>query len=67
MSCYRCESEDLALAALWPQDKKIYATIDIVMRVCKNCGLEQNHQGDDELLSAAEAAAMAPLRQILNA
>jgi len=64
MNCYRCESEDLSLAALWPQDRKIYAAINIVMRICKHCGLEQKHQGDDEPLDAAEAATLAPLRRI---
>jgi len=60
MKCYRCESDDLALAALWPQDRKTYAATSIVMRICKNCGLEQNHCGDDETLDPVEAAESAP-------
>ena len=60
MRCYRCESEDLVLAALWPQDRVIYTQIQIVMRVCKNCGLEQYHMGDDESMDPIEAAEMAP-------
>ena len=60
MRCYRCESEDLALAGLWPQDRKTYAYVGIVMRICRNCGLEQNHMGDDEPLDPARAAEEAP-------
>mgnify|MGYP005812548167 FL=1 len=60
MKCYRCESSELSLAALWPQDRKTYAAIGIVMRLCENCGLEQNHCGDDETTDPAEAAQMAP-------
>ena len=61
MKCYRCESENLGLAALWPHERKTYAAIGVVMRQCKNCGLEQNHCGDDELLDAVEAAQEAPV------
>ena len=60
MRCYRCEAEDLALAGLWPQDRKTYAYVGIVMRSCQNCGLEQNHMGDDEPLDPARAAEEAP-------
>ena len=64
MECYRCDFGVLELAPLWPQDRKTYARVDIVMRVCPNCGLEQNHRGDDEPLSAVEAAESAPSRQV---
>lgn len=60
MECYRCYSDDLVLAPLWPQDRNTYSKIGIVMRLCKNCGLEQNHFGDDEPLSASDAATSAP-------
>ena len=60
MKCYRCESEDLTLAALWPEDRKTYPAIPIVMRLCTHCGLEQNHCGDDETIDPAEAAELAP-------
>jgi protein-arginine kinase activator protein McsA len=60
MECYHCQSRDLALAALWPYDRKLYAAIGIVMRICKNCGLEQNHCGDDETADPAVAAEIAP-------
>jgi hypothetical protein len=50
----------LILAALWPQDRKTYAKLGIVMRQCMNCGLEQNHCGDDEPLAPADAAQQAP-------
>ena len=60
MKCYRCESEDITLAALWPNDRETYAAAGIVMRLCTNCGLEQNHCGDDETIDPAEAAAIAP-------
>jgi hypothetical protein len=60
MNCYRCDSDRLFLAPLWPQDRKTYAAVGIVMRLCNNCGLEQNHRGDDETLDPAEAAVLAP-------
>jgi hypothetical protein len=64
MACYRCDSDGLELAPLWPQDRKDYAASDIVMRVCKNCGLEQNHRGDGEPLDATKAAQLAPSRWV---
>jgi len=64
VNCFRCDSEDLVLAALWPQDRKTYASIGIVMRLCRNCGLEQNHCGDDEPLDPARAAEEAPAHQV---
>ena len=64
MNCYRCDSEDLTLAGLWPQDRKTYAYVGIVMRLCRNCGLEQNHCGDDEPLDPARAAEEAPAHQV---
>jgi hypothetical protein len=60
VNCYRCASDALILAPLWPEDRKTYAAIGIVMRICKNCGLEQSHCGDDETIDPAEAAQMAP-------
>jgi hypothetical protein len=32
----------------------------MVLRICMNCGLEQNHAGDDESLDPADAAQDAP-------
>ena len=60
MNCYRCESENLALAPLWPGERATYAAIGIVLRQCQYCGLEQNHCGDDESLPPAVAALDAP-------
>ena len=60
MRCYRCESEDLVLAALTSYEQVEYQKAGIVMRVCQNCGLEQNHAGDDENLSPEYAALVAP-------
>jgi hypothetical protein len=58
--CYLCGAADLELAELWPRDRKLYRTAQIVMRQCQYCGLEQNHVGDDECLSADEASDLAP-------
>ena len=60
MECYRCGSDQLALAPLWPYERESFAAIEIVMRQCQHCGLEQNHYGDDEMLTPSEAAAQAP-------
>ena len=60
MACYRCGSDQLDLAPLWPYERKSYTAIEIVMRQCQNCGLEQNHYGHDETLTPRAAAAAAP-------
>ena len=60
MECYRCGSDRLTLAPLWPYERESYAAIEIVMRQCQHCGLEQNHYGDDEMLTPSEAAEQAP-------
>ena len=60
MECYRCGSDQLTLAPLWPYERDSYAAIEIVMRQCQHCGLEQNHYGDDEMLTPSEAAEQAP-------
>ena len=60
MECYRCYSDKLALAPLWPYERESYAAIEIVMRQCQHCGLEQNHYGHDEMLTPREAAEHAP-------
>ena len=60
MLCYRCESSALELAPLWPLERKNYEEAGIVLRICMNCGLEQNHSGDDEPLTARQAALEAP-------
>ena len=60
MECYRCGSDRLSLAPLWPYERESYAAIEIVMRQCQNCGLEQNHYGHDEMLTPTEAAEQAP-------
>lgn len=59
--CFLCkEDSQLALATLWPSERKIYARIGIVLRQCLNCGGLQNRTGNDEELSPAEAAQTAP-------
>ena len=60
MLCYRCESCSLELAPLWPLERKNYELAGIVLRICMNCGLEQNHAGDDDPLTAEQAAIEAP-------
>ena len=60
MHCYRCEDEELVLAPLWPAERKNYSAAGVVLRQCLNCGLEQNHIGDDEPLEPRKAAELAP-------
>lgn len=62
MICYRsgCDSDDLRLAPLTPYERDLYIQADIVMRVCGRCGLEQNHVGDGEPLTAWEATQREP-------
>ena len=60
MECYRCDSAKLEMAPLWPYERESYAAIEIVMRQCQHCGLEQNHYGHDEMLTPGEAAESAP-------
>ena len=60
MRCYRCESPSLELAPLWPAERTNYISAGMVLRICMNCGLEQNHAGDDESLDPADAAQDAP-------
>lgn len=48
MKCYKCGSDDLREAEVTPYERKTYAEIGIRMLVCGNCGLDQNHQGDDD-------------------
>ena len=60
MQCYKCGSKKLVLAPLWPYERETYPMAKIVMRQCRNCGLEQNHYGDDELLEPRQGAAAAP-------
>ena len=48
------------LAPLWPHEREIYGRVEIVMRRCLHCGLDQNHVRDDESLTPAEAARNAP-------
>lgn len=60
MKCYRCESDRLELATLWPAERTNYAMAGLVLRLCTNCGLEQSHIGDDEILEPAQAAEFAP-------
>ena len=64
MTCYRCKVEGLVLAPLWPHEKKTYPAIGIIMRICPNCGLEQNHCGDDDITCPATGAALAPVRTV---
>jgi len=60
MKCYRCGSSELALAPLWPYERTTYAQINVIIRQCQSCGLEQNHCGDDETWDSAQAAQAAP-------
>ena len=60
MSCYRCGDDALVLAPLWPYERKIYIEAKIVLRICTNCGLEQNHRGDDEHIEPIAASQEAP-------
>ena len=60
MECYRCMSTELVLAALWPADRKSYPQAGIVLRLCTNCGLEQNHMGHDEPSTPEIASVDAP-------
>ena len=60
MECYRCMSAELVLAPLWPAERKSYEHAGIVLRLCMNCGLEQNHMGDDEALTSWAASVDAP-------
>lgn len=64
MRCYRCDDLNLVLAPLWPHERKEYSTAGIVLRICANCGLEQNRVGDDEEMTANEAAFTAPSQQV---
>jgi len=56
MECYRCMSAELVLAPLWPAERESYKHAGIVLRLCMNCGLEQNHSGHDEPLTARQAS-----------
>ena len=48
MKCYRCGSANLKVAEVTRYERNEYARIGIRMLRCCNCGLEQNHQGDDD-------------------
>ena len=48
------------LAPLWPYERKVYVQAGIVMRLCTNCGLEQNHSGHDEHMEPITASQEAP-------
>ena len=60
MECYRCMSAELVLASLWPAERESYQHAGIVLRLCMNCGLEQNHMGHDEPLTPETASRDAP-------
>jgi hypothetical protein len=60
MTCYRCGEDALVLAPLWPYERKAYVQAGIVMRLCTNCGLEQNHRGHDENMEPISASQEAP-------
>jgi hypothetical protein len=53
-------SAELILAPLWPADRKSYKRAGIVLRLCMNCGLEQNHMGHDEPSTPEIASVDAP-------
>ena len=58
--CYRCKSEDLALAPLSRYHRRLYLECGWVMRRCRDCGLDQNHVGLGEPLTPEQAAEQAP-------
>ena len=65
MKCYRphCDSHDLRLAPLSEAERQAYPVMDIVGRICAECGWFQNHSGDaadPEPLTPEEAALHAP-------
>tara|TARA_R110002110_G_scaffold412300_1_gene638139 strand:+ start:410 stop:607 length:198 start_codon:yes stop_codon:yes gene_type:complete len=62
MQCYRCDGPmgDMPLARLRAYERKVYIMANVVIRECKNCGLEQSHVGDGETLTAKEAGENAP-------
>ncbi len=60
MNCYQCDSVRLRLAPLGDQERRVYVANDIVLRICDDCGLLQNHHGDGEHLAPIVAAAEAP-------
>ena len=51
---------DMPLARLRAYERKVYIMANVVIRECKNCGLEQSHVGDGETLTAKEAGENAP-------
>jgi len=53
-------SAELILAPLWPADRQSYKHAGIVLRLCMNCGLEQNHMGHDEPSTPEIASVDAP-------
>ena len=62
MKCYKCESEELVLSPIWPHMHQRLILAELVMRICLNCGLKQNHYGvsSDEEYTPAEAGSLAP-------
>jgi hypothetical protein len=62
MECYRCEAKEelMPLAPLYPYERMLYPQANVVIRKCLNCGLEQSHVGDGEVLTAETAAQTAP-------
>ena len=64
LTCYRCQSQKLTLAPLTPWERGEYVKQGLVVRVCMNCGLEQNHMNDGETMSPKEAASTAASKAI---
>ena len=64
MRCYRCESEDLGLAPLSPYHRQLYMECGWVMRMCRACGLWQNHAGVGEPLTPEQGFEQAPLQTL---
>lgn len=62
MECYKCGAvmDQMPLARLREYERKVYPLANVVMRECKNCGLEQSHVGDGETVTPTEAAELAP-------
>ena len=48
MTCYRCGSANLRLAEVTPYERDLYRELGMRMLTCGTCGLDQNHQGDDD-------------------
>ena len=61
LECYQCKAEsEMPLVALRPWERAMFTLANIIIRQCLNCGLEQNHVGHGETLTAQVANEQAP-------